>query len=548
MSDSEVAVVPVPKKKIRKTVIKEEDKQEVKEIKQEQQEEQQENKQKEVTNDEKQTPTPVQEQTPVPVASATKIKKVVVKTPGFDGSTVKVITSTSYVKKPRVKKDHIPEEEKAKKVINMTPARMETKGISIGPARVRNTLSRCFMNKDIYSACEAITEASIGKVVKGKDISFAKTPINRLPDHIRNINNTAETMYINELTEKYNKQECEYMKSEKEKYEAYTSLKRDVNESIEDFNKRFDPLFYNKFTDFIQANDKLIIGLKVQRKGKTSEKIVDEYYRSKSLIKKMAIRMSHNSGYILSSFLDQLVMQLCMNAVNNCIEDDLKQVTISHAIQETKNNVSLYPLINTLGTYRKAIEWSKACLAVQAQADEIRKEKEKMKKTKPDEHTCIKIQLPDYPAPKQDISFDIYMSDVFRAAKLNIAMSKDSQIEIDKYASTSLTSNLKSLLNYIVYEVIERISLILKKIIERGEMRTVTNENMYHAIDILLTSCGINSNDFIKECKTKVAKYESWIENNQNNDKKIRTITKHDEVSEDEESREEDSEDQDESS
>lgn len=428
-------------------------------------------------------------------------------------------------------------EPKQKRVHNTKATSLETQGIGVGTARVRNAVRYCSLNPREYAVRNALRKAENKPVMpKSTDEKSEpvmppqgpQTPISQLPEEVQAVVREAVAAYEDSLRDAYertvvekyaeNGTKAEYEQARKEaKAKFDQEHKNDEKQWVhypckEDqfdlhaFNLSYDPKFYDGFAEYKKTHDHYQIGHlpnesskddnKSKFKGLTKNKSVankvvkepyNEWTRAMALLNKIMTRLSGRIHYIIACFLDRVVEQYAENGILNCFQDNRRTVNLNHALTvgpNFENTCYLHKFVETLDHYRQATTWLKNCTDAKSQ----HKDDKKAGTTE-----NVKAVLPDYPKIYEDnYSFTGYVVDICREVRKRLAAAETDPKKKELLISTNVSNDFKQFCSYILYEIIMRIGDNLKILVEASGVKTVSDAMVYQTLQQIHTTCGMD--------------------------------------------------------
>jgi hypothetical protein len=451
------------------------------------------------------------------------LKKLTKKVPKSTKTVVDVVVPTSTTDKP-VKTAKTAKTTKAAKAVKTEPRKFNNKpvlakltGLNISPAKVKNVISNCVLNKDAYTTIKELKEAqarTITTVVDGvsTDTDFAGTRISELSEPTR--------LYIDKAVSEYKKQQkTDYVKkklvslsaSDKLKYNAAKthakSLLTNSEFDLETFNKEYSPTFYKDYDD--------------AKSTSTS----DEWKQAIDKVSKLKNRFSTHSRILLSAFVENLIKQLVLNGIYCCIADKKKIIQLSHTlntdVEGFEKRFPLYPLVTTLKTFKQA------SLYLADNAKYVNSLPEHA-----DSETPVKVsKVTDLFFLDNKIidknQFRYYISQSCREVRMDLALSeKDSDGNpMTIYNYTSVSKAFKNFCSALVCEFLTKIGQMLQKEIDSRGIKTVNDSIIRTVISHYHIVCGIDEKPSFEFIDTVSTKYNNYIHNRQDERKKSKSDT-----------------------
>jgi hypothetical protein len=492
---------------------------------------------------------------PAKSPSKSKTSKVVAKT---STKTKKVSKSpTKTTKKGGVLKKATKKGGKKTKVVkprrphNLKPAPLDYAGVGIGPARVKKVLTCTALNPREALVRRALLKAE-NRPVRPKPTEKnpnpempaqgPQTPIDKLAPEILAVVREAEKSHQDSLTEDYEKSIVATYSQEKK--DAYQELRKAAASkdgfNLHAFNVSYDKKFYDGFAAYCVENDSYMLGRKfIDNKTKESYEKYNQWTRATALVNKLCTRLSSETRNILAAYLDNLVIQYASNGIYNCIQEGRSIVQLRHALTPNEGfdeRVPLDAFARTLSNYQLALNWLDNCR-------EIREDARRMKE-KGDE---VQVDMPEYPNPDYDEDFDGYAVDICRSVRISMAESQTVAAVKKQYLDASISSDFKRFCSFLIYEAILRVGAVLKSEVALGNVKTVSEKLMYHALRQIHNSCGIDFESVQKDLEERLKKFDKWREERRearkNRKNKAAEDADADEDAEDAEESEEESED-----
>jgi hypothetical protein len=413
-------------------------------------------------------------------------------------------------KVPKVKAAKVPKAAKLKKVkkevtkkrIHKTVStNIDKSGVGIGPARVRTILMNCSLNMREHNACQNI-----------HDVQSAENAANRtlkaLDKETLDVIREGEQFYENINRGEYEKAKVSNMSdAEKTKYklakkESRVSVERCGQKfEIRQFNLSFDSKFYDKFEEFKKAKED-----KKHHEEKKSSVVTSssnvELTRAYNLVKKLFTRLSVNTRVILASFLDGVVVQFAYNGIHNCVRSGKNIVQLKHALTQGvdfKQHVKLFNFVRNLDSYTECMKWIDECDAAHAE----------YKKAKVTDADTKEVDIP-FPGPKHSNTFEGYAGEICKSVKRWVADSCDDEQLKARYIGTSVSKGFKRFCSYIVYDTIITIGNSLKLLVEKSDVKTISNSMVTHLLQQLHNLCNIDYEVTAEEMKVKLDQFSKW--------------------------------------
>jgi hypothetical protein len=374
--------------------------------------------------------------------------------------------------------------------INNKPVLSSSTGINISPAKVKNIISKCILNKEMYAAINEIKNAKPKKsttTVDGVTVTNDDkgTPLIEL---------SKETcLYIKHATQIYEKnQRVIYERT------VVSNMDRDINKTysikknaarnacvdgdfnVEQFNNEFDPKFYDKFKS-------------------TQDK--SEWDHALDKITKLKNRFSANSRILLSALIECLIKQLVLNGTVSCVVDKKKIIQLSHVLDTTKEGFEqrfpLYSVISNFKSFKKATQMinSAAC-------------GEKSE-------TCDDFSIEGVPLEKQ-YQFRHYIGEICRDVRMGLCDKSDTPSE-SIYNYTSVSKVLKNFCSTIACEFLLKIGSMLKKEIETRQIKTVNDTIINTVISHYHIVCDVDETNTFEFINNALTKYNTSVKQKHEN-------------------------------
>ncbi len=442
-------------------------------------------------------------ETDVPVKKATKAKKSPRK-PSAKKSPRKTSTKKTTTKKV-VKKT----EGKTTKhrVHNTRPTSLDITGIGIGSARVKQVLSFRSLNPREAQVRAAILKAA-NRPKKPKPTKEnpnpempeqgKQIPVNELPEGVLSVIRDAEAKHMANLREQYERNFLHNMDSKTKA--AYQSAKREASNNdnfvLEEFNRSFDPNFYNGLSDFVATKDCYV----ARRDG---SHVYDEWDRAMALVNRLCTRLSGNTRYIIASFLDCIIEQFAYNGISNCLLEKKTTVQLRHALHESEmfsEHVPVAPFIKTFKCYGLAQRWFQACEFTRHQADETRAASGKR----------VKAKCPAYPTYGDEKDFKKYITDICRSVKMRSAQDTPDPELRANCLKTNISHEFRAFGVQVVNETILRIGACLRESVERSNVRTISDAMVLHVLKQIHNVCGMDFNKVHETMNRRLSLFERY--------------------------------------
>ena len=409
---------------------------------------------------------------------------------------------------------------KPKRNLNNKPLSLDTYGVGIGTARVRNVLRYVALNPTEFMVRETLRAA-------GAD---GKSTFADLPDNVQQVVKEAEAAYRSSLREDYEEEFVKALKSNPDAYAKYekarTAAKKAFDSShqlsaedkilnsllpnrhvtekfdVEAFNKSYNPYFYDGFDAFCAQKDNYQVGKEyVNKKNQTIK--YSEWSRAAALVNKTTIRLSSHTHCIIACFLDRIVEQYAMNGIRNCLRQGCRTVSITHALSEGEEfNDTCYmrSFVESVPHHNKALAWVNQCAEIKAKHKQDRKEarekesdETKEAETKNVETKEVEVKKPDlpaYPHPYDDkYSFASYVIDICRYVRKQLADKETNADRKELILTTNISGDFKAFCSNILYETIVCIGKNLKNLVDFCGVKTISDEMVYHTLKQLHTTC-----------------------------------------------------------
>jgi hypothetical protein len=452
-------------------------------------------------------------------------------TPSQNKSSKKPNSRTSRaqsVPKPSSKKNTVVT--KVKRPYNTKKAPIDYAGIGIGPAKVKKVLMHVSFNPLEHATRQALKEAEKPSVPKPtvenpNPVQPAQTPVSQLSAQYLEVINKAETDHMSVLRNEY---EASYLSnlrnSNKDKYNDYIKARSEAsykeNFSLQGFNSTFDPSYYDNFEKFCQEEDNYSL-------NRTGDKKFNQWSRAMVLVNKMCIRLSSGVRDVLAAFLDHIVIQYAKNGIYNCVEQNLSNLKLRHALLRNANFKTIVPLdklIRTFENYESGLEWIQACQKVKEQVIERR---ESLKKEKVKSENMASV-VPAYPDPGYEENFEGYVVEICRSVKVQLAEEQKNASDKAKYLNVKISDDFKKFCSNIVYETILRVGKHLKETIALKDVKTVNRPLMMYSLRQLCNICCVDFTEMENDITNRLTKFKSWCEERRKNRGKQKTEHKSD--------------------
>lgn len=384
-----------------------------------------------------------------------------------------------------------------KRIHKIVSTNIDKSGVGIGPARVRTVLMNCSLNMREYKACQEIRTAI-------NDEQSFKT----LSRETLSVIQDGEAFYENINRNEYEKQKVSHMgDAEKTKYKIAKKENRVAVErsggkfDIQEFNLSYDPKFYNKFEEFKKTKeDKKHHEEKKSSVSSGTSNV--ELTRAYNLVKKLFTRLSVNTRVILASFLDGIVVQFAYNGIHNCVRNGKNIVQLKHALTQGvdfKDHVKLFNFVRNLDSYAECTKWVEDCSAAHAE----------YKKSKTEDQDTKEVHV-KFPGPESSNTFEGYAGEICKSVKRWVADNCDDEQLKSRYIGTSVSKGFKRFCSYLVYDTIITIGNSLRLLVEKSDVKTISNSMVTHLLQQLHNLCNINYGATAEEMNSKLDQFAKW--------------------------------------
>lgn len=413
---------------------------------------------------------------------------------------------------------------KTKRPYNMKKAPIDYAGIGIGPAKVKKVLMHMAFNPVEHAVRQALKEAEKPSVPKPTSENPnpeqpAQMPVSQLPANFLEVINRAEMDHMNTLRTEYENSYLSKLKeTNKERADMYVQARNEAVSkhdestgmfSLEKFNVSFDSHYYDNFTKFCQENDSYSV-------DRTDNKKFNQWTRAMALVNKTCTRLSSGVRDVLAAFLDHIVMQYARNGIQNCVNQNLSNLKLRHALLRSGDFNSVVPLdklVRTFVGYESGHEWLISC---QKARDDLREKRENLKKEKVKSES-IASTLPDYPDPQYNENFEGYVVEICRSIKTQMAEEQKTAADKAKYLNVKISDDFKKFCSIVVYEAILRVGSHLKETVALKDVKTVNKSLMFHSLRQLCNICGIDFTPIEENMNMRLTKFKSWCEERRKN-------------------------------
>ncbi len=379
------------------------------------------------------------------------------------------------VKEDKPKKDPKPAKE-------YVPA-METTGVAISLPRVKRLLSD---NLDDV-ASEVVEELNLAKGYDEKklnkngemvSVEVPPQPISKLSKRTQDYVREAEARYVKYLTHEYEKEVIKNWDSEKKLryHEDKKNAKKNADSSDDGFNRRFNESFQNDFYSgydaFVKQKDKLSLDYVSDDADSKAKAPADEWSRAIRLVTKNCSRIAFDTRVVVSCFLDRVVEQLAHNGIVNAKADVKKNVSLRYVLQngdDYSTIVPLHSLLSTLKCYTHATTW------LSSNSDDS----EENNKYSGDGSDKYK-------------TFSIYVHKIFSDVRHRVVESCANEEDAKFYSTMNASKEFKIFCSLVVYELVERISALLRESTVKSEVKTVSGSLVYYALRQLHIATGLD--------------------------------------------------------
>ena len=385
--------------------------------------------------------------------------------------------------------------------------------------------------------------------------------------HSNSLKNSYEADYLKNLSEsdgeRYNKEYTEAKKNvakhnkdvEAKAKTLDASKRQEVLKELKTFDEKafnlhFNPDFYKGFDVFKVNNDKSIVGKTYESKTHTNTIPLSPWARADRLIGKLCSRISGNTRNIVACFLDRLVEQLATNGLHNALKHGKHTLLLEHAVERSDGYLTrapLYRFVSTFNHYEQILKYieDKAAAKMQhaqaiqdaklkAKADHQRINQElKAAKNAADKNTVDKgetkgvevktvddkvksdenseskvVSMPDYPKMKQLYSFDGYINTICNNVKFRLAETTTTDADKEKIHGVSVGREFKQFCSFIVYEAILRIGESLRKTVEHGKVKTISDKMVTDVLQQIHTLSGVSYDTVNQRMVSAMSKFK----------------------------------------
>ncbi len=442
-------------------------------------------------------------ETDVPVKKTTKAKKSPRKT-----AAKKSPRKTAAKKSPRKVAAKKTEGKTTKhRVHNTRPTSLDVTGIGIGSARVKQVLSFRSLNPREAQVRAAIIKAA-NRPKKPKPTKEdpnpempeqgKQIPVNELPEGVLSVIRDAEAKHMANLREQYERDYLHNMDSKTKA--AYQAAKRKASAAdnfvLEEFNRSFDPTFYNGLNEYVSTKDCYVA-------RRDNKHVYDEWDRAMALVNRLCTRLSGNTRYIIASFLDCVIEQFAYNGISNCLAEGKTTVQLRHALHESEmfnEHVPVAPFIKTFKSYGLAQRWFQACELTRKQAEETRASSGKR----------VKAKCPAYPTYEDEKDFKKYITDICRSVKMRSAQDTPDPEIRENCLKTNISHEFRAFGVQVVNETILRIGACLRESVERSNVRTISDAMVMHVLKQIHNVCGMDFNAVNETMSRRLALFERY--------------------------------------
>ena len=399
-------------------------------------------------------------------------------------------TTTKQEQLTTTKQQYKPKVAKHKKQVKKINSTLKDKGICTGTSRVRLVLTNDALNPIEYHAIKALEDA------KNAD---PQVPISELSSDVQSVIKRAEKQYVNDIRNRFNKMRVSSLEDIND-YNAKRkeAKKTDKKFNIHLFNKSYGHngnKFYALWKKYLNSQDKLRVGL--TKKTKNGEFTIDEWTRAIYLIKKTRVRLSDDTRNIIASFMDTIIEQYAINGIINCAREKRNIILLRHALEESEGfneRAPIHRYVKSMHNYDNAVQWIKSCTE--------HNNNKSTGKTSP-KYARVGEFLDE---PKDFVK---YIIGICHYAQMSLA-AKEKDKEVAKYyLNMSINLEFKRFCSYIIYETILRLGGALKCIVNENNVKTISNNMVYHAINLIHVLNGVHS-DTVNLIKQRVNKFKKF--------------------------------------
>lgn len=456
---------------------------------------------------------------------------------------------TDDVKVQTTEKVKTPKPEKVYELKARSPAKSDTDGLNLAVSRVKHLMSDISVNYNEFWAITELTRGSgvevsekteTGSVTMTKyyrwnsdtqnwDESDNVVPITEMTEATRTMIETAETNHLNKLKEDYANTKIKSLSdSKREEYDTMLTAFRKEFEAnqkklpeneqrhltpmdMEEFNRKFNSSFYNKFEAYRHEQE----SKSSTRKGKDDAKIqipslaeMSEHRRACSLISSNSVRFSTKSYVVMTTFNEYLCYQVVEHALRDCVHKQMTsksghhKVDLTHVVETTvPGSFPFERYIRTTNSYINAqlsLNADRAFANAKKQRDNQLKE---LKKTDP-EATLPEIEEPEVeylPIPGvaeanlHNFSVRTYIQHIIRAVRNSLAYDKTDDIKY-QYAYSNC-KNTPAFIDYcsnLVTETTYRLMSMARNDVNYRGMKTISPKLIYLSINNLHDLLGLD--------------------------------------------------------
>ena len=490
-------------------------------------------------------------------ASRSPVKKPVKKAPrkkALSKSPVKSKGSDKVAKKKTVHKVSKPKGKTRNR--NTKSTNLDSTGIGIGPARVKSVLMNVSLNPLLCRARANIALLA-NRPKKPKPTAEnpspempaqgEQRPLTELDEQDQAVLKEAVETYETALRTGYEKQVIREMNNQDAYHQARQEEQKAAgdNFSLVEFNKKFNPKFYDKLNAYLQEHDHCMVGKPNKNTDSSSNDVkkIDEWSRATTLVNKMCVRLSGKTRYILACFLDCVVEQYAYNGILNCLRDGKHIVQLKHALVRDENFAHQVPLdkfVSTLACYNTALTW----------VENYDMHKQNVKAEKDKGYEVTEERFPPLPDPDYKYDFSSYVADICRSVRSRLAAAETDKERKENLLNSSVSRNFKRFCSYVVYETILRIGAFLRETVERANVKTISDSMVWYAIKQIHNITGIDFQTVHDTMTTRLEFFEKFKderkEARKNNKNAVDTESKDDNVDDVEENEEAEEEEEEE--
>ncbi len=261
-------------------------------------------------------------------------------------------------------------------------------------------------------------------------------------------------------------------------YTAYKAAKEKslqaAKEDLYKFNLSYDPNFFNE-----TPTNKSYEDFKREYEN-------NEWARELSVINKLAVRISRKTRYLLSAFLDKVLLEVAEYSLSQCVASEVKTVQIKHLLNY-ENDLEVYTkfpmlkLVSIQTDFLHAKNYVLLCEKINKAAADKRKElKKEGNKTQKVAATQIEFNKYQEVDTLFNTSFGIYVMDICRHVRNQTG------------TTCKFSKEFINLCSFIIYELIVNFG---ESLVVNHELKTVSESQVKQSIESLMKLMGIKNSE-----------------------------------------------------